>query len=91
MKQLFALLLTTIVALTSPLVFAGDKGKGEEKSAMKGENASDMGKEKRAEGKARAEANKEAAKAMGDDGEEDDDEDGDDDEDMDDEDLDDEE
>jgi hypothetical protein len=81
MKQLFALLLTAIVAITSPAVLAGDKGKGEEKSAMKGENASEMGKAKRAEGKAKAEANKEAAKAKakGDD-EGDDDEDEDDDE-----------
>ena len=54
MKQLFALLLTAIVAITSPVVLAGDKGKGEEKSTMKGENASEMGKAKRAEGKAKA-------------------------------------
>lgn len=75
MKQLFALLMMAIVAITSPAVLAGDKGKGEEKSAMKGENASDMGKMKRAEGKAKAEANKEAAKAKGGDDEEDDEDD----------------
>ena len=44
MKQLFALLMMAIVAIASPAVLAGDKGKGEEKSSMKGENASEMTK-----------------------------------------------
>jgi hypothetical protein len=65
MKNIFALLLTAIVALTSPFVLADQhgKGKGAEKSEMKGDNASDMGKQKREEGKAKAEMNKEKAKA----------------------------